>query len=118
MLLLDGQDPTAAADGDLEIAVEDATLATPPIPVGGGRRRALLYDVAGYEGKNDYFQVSVASRAGWRLAGIAGLKGKAIEWANRFHGDVPERLVPEGPLTPDGAVVVTVARRLRRGGKR
>jgi hypothetical protein len=108
MLILDGQDPTAAAEGDLGIAVDDAVLATPPIPVGGGRRRALLYDVADFTGQRDYFRVSVASRAGWRLAGIAGLKGKAIEWANRFHGDVPERVVPEGPLTPDGSVLVRV----------
>jgi len=105
MILLDGQDPTAAADGDLALAVEGATFIAPPIPVGGGRRRALLYDVTYLSSlRTDSFTVSVASKKGWQVSGIAGLHGKAIEWANRLHGDVPERVVPDGPLTSEGSV--------------
>jgi large repetitive protein len=112
MILLDGQDPTAAADGDLALAVEGARFVTPPIPVGGGRRRALLYDVtysssvlAGFSDAHaDSFTVSAASKKGWQVSGVAGLHGKAIEWANRLHGDVPERVVPDGPLTAEGSV--------------
>jgi hypothetical protein len=104
MVLLDGQDATAATDGDLAIAVDGAKLITPPIPVGGGRRRALLYDLVKIDGSGAFFTVAAASRTGWQISGIAGLHGKAAEWAVRFHGNVPERIVPDGPLTPDGAV--------------
>lgn len=106
MILLDGQDPTAAANGDLALAVEGATLVTPPIPVGGGRRRALLYDVT--PGRADSFTVAAASGQGWQLSGVAGLHGRAIEWATRMHGDVPERMVPDGPLTPNGSIRVRI----------
>ena len=53
-----------------------------------------------------HFVVSVGSARGWRVTGIVGFAGKAIEWANRFHGEAPERIVPEGPLTADGVVRV------------
>ena len=105
-VLLDGQDVTAAADGDLAIATDGAQLATPPIPVGGGRRRMLLYDVVKRDTAADRLSISVGSSQGWRVAGVVGLTGRAIEWANRFHGEVPEHLVLDGPLTPDGSVVV------------
>jgi hypothetical protein len=112
MVLLDGQDPTAAADGDLAIAVQGATLVTPPIPVGGGRRRALLYDLLLNDittTRLDSFTVSIASQKGWQVSGVAGLHGKALEWAIRFHGDVPERVVPDGPLTATGSVRIRMA---------
>ena len=44
------------------------------------------------------------SEEGWRVAGIIGLQGRAEEWARRLHGNVPEDMVPNGPLTPYGAV--------------
>jgi len=50
--------------------------------------------------------VAVASTTGWRLAGAVGLPGRAQEWAAYMHGGVPEHIVPEGPLTPDGQVTV------------
>ncbi len=106
MILLDQQDPTAALDGDLAIAFSGGTLASVPVRVGGGRRLALLYDVTAVEPGVRQIAVSVASAAGWRQAGVVGLGGRAVEWAVRMHGEVPEQLVPEGPLTPDGAVTV------------
>jgi hypothetical protein len=110
MVLLDGADPSAAENGDLAIAAQGATLVTPPIPVGGGHRRALLYDVAAPPPAStappSYFSVSASSAAGWEITGIAGLHGKAVDWANRMHGDVPPHVVPQGPLTPDGSVRV------------
>jgi hypothetical protein len=48
--------------------------------------------------------VSVASVSGWQLAGVVGLPGTAAEWAARWNGVVPEQVVPDGPLSPDGAV--------------
>ncbi len=113
MVLLDGNDETAAANGDLAIAAHGARLVTPPIPVGGGYRRALLYDVApvvATVAPPPSFSVTASSASGWEISGIAGLKGSAIEWANRLHGDVPPHVVPQGPLTPDGAVRVRLVR--------
>ena len=118
MILLDGADPTAAANGDLAIAATGATLNSPPFPVGGGHRRALLYDVtlaATSGAPPPSFSVSASSATGWEISGIAGLKGKAIDWANRMHGDVPPHVVPQGPLTPDGSIRVRLIP-TRRGG--
>jgi hypothetical protein len=105
-VLLDRQDATAADRGDLSLAADGATLATPPVALGVGSRRILLYDVASRENEIETISISVASRAGWRIAGVAGLAGRAIEWAARFNGSVPENLVPDGPLTPTGTLTV------------
>jgi hypothetical protein len=119
MVLLDGSDETAAANGDLAIAAQGATLVAPPIPIGGGHRRALLYDVkpvlstAG--ALPDSYRVSASSAAGWEISGIAGLAGKAIDWANRMHGDVPPHVIPQGPLTPDGSVRARLIQSPNRG---
>jgi hypothetical protein len=109
LVLLEETEAEAAANGDIAIAADGAHLAAPPIPVFGGRRRALLYDVVGREEGREELVVSVASVAGWRLAGVVGLPGKAVEWANRFAGGVPEHVVPDGPLTPDGTARVRLA---------
>lgn len=109
-VLLDQVDPTAALNGDLGIAAEGATLAARPVRVGGGRRLALVYDVTNdANAPGGVIGVSVASQAGWRLAGVAGLPGRAVEWAARWHGQVPESLVPDGPLSPDGQIQVRYA---------
>jgi hypothetical protein len=116
-ILLDQVNPTAADDGDLAVASTGVTLAGPPCRVGGGRRLALLYDArpapagapAGPEASNagEPVSVSVASLTGWQLAGVIGLAGgSAAEWAARWHGTVPEDLVPDGPLSPDGTLTV------------
>jgi hypothetical protein len=106
MILLDRQDATAAANGDFAIAADGATLATPPLRVEGGNRRALLYQVAQVAASAASITVSTASATGWRLAGVVGLPGAAQEWAVRMNGGIPEHLVPEGPLTPDGQVIL------------
>ena len=116
-VLLDQVDPTAADGGDLAVGSTGVTLAGPPCRVGGGRRLALLYDArpapagtpagsaAGTAGEP--ISVSVASLTGWQLAGVIGLAGgTAAEWAARWHGTVPEDLVPDGPLSPDGSLTV------------
>jgi len=109
MILLDQQDATAALDGDLGIACEGAVLATPPVAGAGGTRRALLYDVASRDDAAPYIAISVASRAGWALAGVVGLPGRAAEWAARLHGTVPPQLVSDGPLTVNGEIRVRLA---------
>jgi hypothetical protein len=106
MILLDLQDATAADSGDLGIACDGATLATPPVAGTGGRRRALLYDVVARDPKATRISVSVASKTGWSLAGVIGLPGRAAEWAARLNGAVPPDLVPNGPLTPSGQILV------------
>jgi hypothetical protein len=106
MILLDQQDPSAAADGDLALAVDGATLSSSPIRILGGRRRALLYDVQQVKAAAAHITIGAASVAGWRFAGVIGLSGKAQEWGVRFNGKIPEQIVPDGPLTPDGSVNV------------
>jgi len=108
MVLLDAQEVTAAEEGDLAITVDGARPGS-PLRVTGGRRRAVLYDVLERVGQREFLTVAVASRRGFRLAGVVGLPGKAQEWATRLNGEVPAHLVPDGPLTPDGEVVARLA---------
>jgi hypothetical protein len=111
MILLDRQDASAAAAGDLTIASPDATFAA-PITGASGNRTALLYDVASHAAGAARVTVAVVSKAGWRLAGVVGLHGKAADWAAQMNGAVPPNLIPDGPLTPGGSVTV----RLTAGG--
>jgi hypothetical protein len=106
MILLDLQDATATANGDLALSVKGATLSPSPIRILGGRRRALLYDVSEVDPKADHITVGAGSSTGWRLAGVVGMPGKAQEWATDLQGKVPEHIVPDGPLTPDGSISV------------
>jgi len=106
MILLDRGDATAAEAGDIGIACDGATLATPPVVGSGGMRRALLYDVTARDEKAKRISIAVASKAGWLLAGVIGLPGRAAEWAARLNGNVPPDLVPGGVLTSAGHVVV------------
>ena len=106
-LLLDQQDTTAAVDGDLAIALTGATLTTPPVRVVGGARKMLLYDVKQVTA-TDHIVVAVASRSASRISGIVGLPGHAQEWAVRWNGAVPEHIVPDGPLAPDGSITATI----------
>ena len=54
----------------------------------------------------DHISVAAASASGWRFAGVVGLAGKAQEWGVRFNGTIPQKVVPDGPLTPDGSITV------------
>jgi hypothetical protein len=107
-LILDILDPSASQDGDLAIAVKGATLSTPPVRVIGGNRKMLFYDVLARDSGATYIGVSVASRSGLRMAGIAGLSGRAQDWGIRLNGRVPEHWIGEGPLTPDGQINVRI----------
>jgi hypothetical protein len=109
MILLDLQDATASAGGDLSLSAQGATLASSPIRILGGRRRALLYDVSDPDPKAGYIAIGVASLTGWRVSGVVGMAGHAQEWATSLQGKVPEHIVPDGPLTPDGSIFVRMA---------
>ena len=111
MILLDRQDASAAAAGDLTIACPDATLSAPLTGVAGDRT-ALLYDVAAHVAGATRVTIAIVSKAGWTLAGVIGLHGTAKEWAAQMNGAVPPNLVDDGPLTSSGAVNV----RLTGGG--
>jgi hypothetical protein len=106
MILLDLQDATASADGDLALSADGATLAATPIRILGGHRRALLYDVVEVDPKATRITIGVGSANGWRLSGVVGFAGKAQEWATDLQGKVPEHIVPDGPLTPDGNISI------------
>jgi hypothetical protein len=110
MILLDQVEASAADAGDLGIACDGATLGTPPMAGTGGRRRALLYDVVSRDSAATRISISVASKAGWALAGVIGLPGRAAEWAARLNGSVPPNLVPDGPLTAWGQINVRLTR--------
>ena len=109
MILLDLQDGTASSDGDLALSADGATLATNPVRVLGGRRRALLYDVSDPDLQANHITIGVASITGWRASGVVGMAGRAQEWATSLQGKVPEHIVPDGPLTPDGSISVRLA---------
>ena len=109
MILLDLKDATSSDDGDLAISTQGATLVATPIRILGGRRRALLYDVAEADPKVAHIVIGVASAKGWRLSGVVGLPGKAQEWATDLQGKVPEHVIADGPLTPDGSIVVSLS---------
>ncbi len=113
MVMLDQQDPSAADDGDFALAVTGAKLAAIPMRVIGGRHKALIYDVVERVRDADHIVVAVASRTGWRLAGVVGLPGNAQEWAVRMNGAVPEHLIPDGPLSPDGQITVILSQPVR-----
>ncbi len=81
-------------------------LAATPIRILGGRRRALLYDVSSPDPTVTHITIGVASMTGWRLSGVVGMAGNAQEWATYLQGKVPEHIVPDGPLTPDGSISV------------
>jgi hypothetical protein len=106
MILLDLQDATATSDGDLALSAQGVTLSSTPIRILGGRRRALLYDVSDADPTVGHITIGVASITGWRLSGVVGVPGRAQEWATDLQGKVPEHIVPDGPLTPDGSISV------------
>jgi hypothetical protein len=110
MILLDRSDASAAEDGDIGIACDGATLATPPVVGSGGLRRALLYDVIERDPKASHISIAVASKTGWSLAGVIGLPGRAAEWSARLHGKVPPTLVASGALTASGQIVVQLSK--------
>jgi len=108
LILLDRQGGDEASAGDLAIGVTGATVHTPPLLVVGGNRSGLLYDITSHDGKAVSISVAVGSLTGWALAGVAGMQGSAQSWAVMWNGKVPEHVVPDGALTPDGVLTVHI----------
>jgi hypothetical protein len=106
-IALDVQDPTAAQDGDLALAVTGATLADTPQRVITGSRRLLLYDVATTDPAATAMLIAVASVTGHRVGGVIGLRGKAIEWADRLSAGLPDHFIPDSAFSPEGSPTVT-----------
>jgi hypothetical protein len=115
LLLLDGVDLSAVDAGDVAVRVSGAQLA-PPLRLTGGRRLGLLYDVTRQAASVDHLVVAAASQSGFRLAGVAGFRGRAREWAARMNGTVPEHFVPDAPLSPDGSIVARIEEMTLSGG--
>jgi hypothetical protein len=107
MILLDRQDSTAAAAGDLTIACPDATFALPVIGA-SGNRSALLYDIVSKSADASRLNISAVSKAGWTLAGVIGLHGRSAEWAAQLNGSVPPNLIADGALTTAGSLTVRI----------
>lgn len=107
ILLLDLADANAAASGDLTIAVDGATLTTPPTRVATANRRMLFYDVASIDQGAASIVISVVSETAWKVAGVIGVHGRAADWAAQLGNGIPPQFVPNGPLTPDGSLTVT-----------
>lgn len=108
VVLLDKQDADAANTGDLAIGVTGADVQAPPLIVVGGQRTALLYAIINRDPKAVNINVAVGSLKGWALAGVIGMQGSAQSWAVRWNGKVPEHIVPDGALTPNGSVIVRI----------
>ncbi|HXU63488.1 MAG TPA: DUF6603 domain-containing protein [Polyangia bacterium] len=109
LVLLDQLDPTAAEGGDLRIAATGATLSGPVARASAGKRRALLYEAtAAPDGSaaTAAVVVSVASASGFAAAGVIGLGGRAADWTARLGAGIPDGLVPDDPLTPEGDVTL------------
>jgi hypothetical protein len=109
MLILDQTDPTTANNGDLQITVNGCTLDKPPQRVLGGMRKALLYDVLMRDPDVKWIGIAAASLTGWRISGLIGAAGSAQQWGARMNGGIPQHLVPDGAITPNGQVVVRLA---------
>jgi large repetitive protein len=98
--------PTTAALGDLRLGVRGAAFGE-PLRFESAGEAAALYPVTAATAAQP-FALSVGSLAGFRLTGVAGLRGRVAELAARLHGTDLSRLVADGPLTPHGSVHVTL----------
>jgi hypothetical protein len=106
IIMLDAVDATASLAGDLAVAAQGATLASPPQRVDRGARRCLVYDVTARDAKATSFTVSAGSASGWSVTGVVGVKGTAVEWAATLQSAVLDRLIPEGAVATDGSATV------------
>ena len=106
IIALDVADQGAARAGDLAIGFTGGTLAGPQ-RVLAGQRRLLFYDVASANAGATSFTVSVASAQAWAVGAVIGAGGTAAELASALAGGIPDRFVPDGPMSPGGSVTVT-----------
>jgi hypothetical protein len=115
VIALDVLDCAAVERGDLSIAAAGGRLSANPSRIVGPSRRLLFYDVAPDE-KAAHLDVSVASHAGYRIAGVVGLAGKAAELAARIQkaqpdGALPESFVSDGPFSVAGVTTIRLQQR-------
>jgi hypothetical protein len=96
-------DPSAAVNADLGVAANEGALGSPLLFAAQGEE-AALYPVL----SDAPLQLVVTSRSGYRLTGVIGLRGRAEELAPLLHGTSLAGLVPNGPLSVDGSVHVTL----------
>jgi hypothetical protein len=101
-------DVEAADRGDLAVAVDGATCSA-PVETAGRRQHLICYDVTAREDGRQHLAVSVGSAAGWTVAGVVGLPGRAAEWAARFSTSIPDDLVPDRPVTAGGSCLVRLS---------
>jgi hypothetical protein len=106
VIALDAADPGAAPDSDLAIGFTGGTLAAPQ-RVLAGQRRVLCYDVVSADPGAASFTVSVASAQAWRAGAVIGTGGTAAELASALRAGLPDRFIPDGPISPGGSVAVT-----------
>jgi len=106
IIALDVADQGAAQAGDLAVGFTGGTLAGPQ-RVLAGQRRLLFYDVASADAGATSFTVSVASAQAWKVGAVIGAGGAAAELASALAGGIPDRFVPDGPMSPGGSVTVT-----------
>jgi hypothetical protein len=102
LVIIDARGPGLPGAGPRVLAT-GATLSSAPLVVAGGRRLHLFYTVASRD--EALLRVTVASDQ-WQTAGVLGLRGRAQEWAQALAGGTPRQLIPDGPLTASGSVLV------------
>jgi hypothetical protein len=107
-VVLDIEPGSVLGPRDFVIASRGATIGASVARVEAGNRVLLLYDVTPeLQTSSDQagvFSITVALRGGGRCAGVVGFGGGATarSLGERMNGRIPERLVPDEPLTPDG----------------
>ena len=113
MILLDLQDATATANGDLASASRARLSRRDRFVFSAGGGAHCFTTSAKSMPRPPTSRSASAAATGWRLAGVVGMPGKAQEWATDLQGKVPEHVVPDGPLTPDGSVSVRLVAKPR-----
>ena len=108
-IVLDDDDEDAGGDlaETLSISARGASLSDEPIVVSAGSRTVLLYDVLAVDPTATAIAIPVAVSTAWSLAGVLGLTASANEWAGLLTGADLDTLVENGPLTPDGSVMLS-----------
>jgi hypothetical protein len=108
--LLDEVDPTAASRGDVVVSVRGATAGA-PVRLSSPRRRALLYTLTPLAQAAE-IAVTLASRQGFRIAGLFTLSGDAASNAKWLASAGLALAFPEVPGGASGDVLV----RFEQGG--
>jgi large repetitive protein len=116
LVLLDHPDAAHASAADYVVTADGWQEASEPIVLSYPGLRAMLFDVSTRAGGARRIGVTVAVRAGWTMAGVVGLPGRAAEWATRLRDAIPPGIVSDRPATPDGTAQVRY-HMARKGGE-